>query len=278
MADVDLTQSALGFVPLILLEWGSSEMRYARSREPLTIDGETYLPMPEMDISFPMLNGGTEDKPVKITVPTTADPFDKMIITAFPETQITIMEGDFGDLNATPLIAYVGHVQKTKAHYKGKSRLMEVSIVGRKFFLKDVSLGLKCTDKCPWFYGDDVCGDTPTSVSAEVSTVDGNILNFTTLPSDSIKGSWASGRYTRGVIEKDGLRIMIRQHHVGSKKFTMAKPPPQQTGYTWDGETVTVYEGCDKSVAACGAHGQSEYFGGFGLLMPKYNPIIENPD
>lgn len=276
MPSINHSKPALGFVPLLAVSWEGGTAHYARQREPITIDGQLYAAMPEMELEFPSISGGLEDNPVKLTVPDAAHPFDKMIVSAFPEVEIRVLEGDYEDTDAEPQIQWVGIIQKTLARYKGKTRLMQLTVVGRKFFLKDVSLGLKATDRCPWFFGDRNCGATVASVSATVSTISGTTVNFSSLPQDSVKGSWDQGRYTRGYVEKDGLRILIREHRVGSAQFILSKAPPQSTGWTWEGATVTVHEGCDKTIPACEAHGQQLRYAGIGIRMPKHNPIIED--
>lgn len=276
MPEIDLTKPAIGFAPCIVVQWHDQVRRYVRALESLTIDGDAYTAVPSLDFEFPTIDGGVVDRPVTLVVPDDLDPFDKMAFSTYAEVEVSILEADFSDLDASPRVAFVGHVGSTNLHYRGKSRLMSMQLLGRKHFLKDVSLGIKATDRCPLFYGDHVCGATVTTVSATISTINGTVVNFSSLPSDSVKGSWANGRYTRGFVEKDGLRILIRRHSVGNKRFTLAKAPPQMSGYTWEGATVTVYEGCDKGIDACEAHGRQSRFLGVGRRMPKHNPIIEN--
>lgn len=276
MPPIDYAKPAFGFVPLLAAEWDGGAAYYARQRESITIADQVYEAMPEMELEFPSISGGLDDNPVRLTVPDSAHPFDKMIVSAFPEVKIRVLEGDYENPNDEPLIQWTGIIQKTLARYKGKTRLMQLTVVGRKFFLRDVSLGLKATDRCPWFFGDRNCQAEVASTPASVSALDGTKINFWSLPNDTAKGGWTQGRYTRGFVEKDGLRILIREHRIGSAEFILAKAPPQSSGWTWEGELVTVYEGCDKSIAACEAHGQQLRFGGIGINMPKHNPIIED--
>jgi hypothetical protein len=275
MADLDLSKSVLGFLPCIEVRWGTSNIvRYCRADEAQTVNGSVYNAVPELDFEWSKQDGGTKPRPVHIVVPLDLEPFDDMLTQTFPETEITVLEADFTDLAAVPRTAFVGHVAKTRARYRGKSKLMRVECIGRKHFIQDVSLGIKATDRCPWFFGDHVCGATVGSTTAEVSAITGTRIEFTTLANDD--AGWGNGRYSRGYVSYDGLNILIRSHKVGQKKFILGKAPPQITGYTWVGKTVTIYEGCDKSVSACEYHGRQERFGGLGRKMPKYNPIIES--
>ena len=273
---IDSSKPALSLIPCIEVTWSNQVRRYCRAEQNLTIDGKVYTAMPEMDFEFEFRSGGIEDKPQYIIVDLDDDPFDKMILYAFPPTTIRVLEADGNDLLASPSPIYLGEVATTKARFSGNVRVMRVECWGRKADLKDVSLGMKCTDRCPWAFGQSPCGASPNTVQAEVESLNGTVMRLVSLPNDSDQGSWNAGRYTRGYVEFDGLRIMIRKHNEGNRKLVLAQAPPQSSSYTWVGETINITEGCDKSKTACEAWGQQEWFGGIGYRMPEYNPILED--
>lgn len=276
MAEIDLSKSVLGFVPCVEFRWGSQVRRYCRADIDHTFDGNVYTAVPAIDIEMQMQDGGTEAKPFFLILPLDIDPIDLMIAGTFAELEVTILEGDFTAPGDTLRPALLGIVRRTKARFRGKTQTVRVECVGRKFFLKDVSLGVKTTDRCPWFYGDHVCEASVETHVGTVASISGTELIMDTLANDD--SAWGQGRYTRGFVQDaDGLNILIRFHTAGAKTFTMAKAPPQSPGFTWVGATVTVFAGCDKSIAACEFWGRQERFGGLGLLMPKYNPMLERP-
>lgn len=282
MAEIDLSKSVLGFVPCIELRWFDQNQirRYCRADADHTFPDHLggpdvlYTAVPALDIEYQNQDGGTEYRPIFVIVPTDLDPFDKMITQTFAEVEITILEADFSAITDTPRVAFVGTVFKTRANYRGKSKLVKVDCVGRKQFWKDVSLGVKATDRCPWFFGDHVCGAVVAATMEEVESIDGTEIVLTALTNDTA-GS-GNGRYTRGYVEFEGLRIMVRSHDFGNKRLVMAKAPPQIEGYTWVGETVTIFEGCDKSIEACEFYGRQAFFGGIGRQMPSYNPLVSD--
>lgn len=277
MAEIDLSKSVLGFVPCIELQWGTANVRrYCRAAADHVFDGETYTAVPALDIEYQMQDGGTKAKPILLSVPIDLDPFDKLISQTFAPIEVTLLEADFADPSAVPRTAFVGQLYKTIAHYQGKSQLVRMEVFGHRFFLTDVSLGIKCTDRCPWFFGDHVCGATVANTDSEVESITGTELICTSLAND-VAGAGGNGYYTRGYVEFDGLRIMVRKHYPGDRKLVMAKAPPQISGHTWVGETVTVYAGCDKTIASCTGWGRQARFGGYGLQMPPYNPLIQDP-
>lgn len=276
MAEIDLSKSVMGFVPCVEFRWGSQVRRYCRADIDHTFDGETYTAVPAMDIEMQMQDGGTEAKPFFIIVPLDVDPIDKMIAGTFAEVEVTVKEADFTAVGDSMRIAIIGVIRKTKARFRGKTQTVRVECVGRKFFLKEVSLGIKTTDRCPWFFGDHVCGAAVVTHVGTVASITGTSLTMDTLAGDDL--AWGQGRYTRGFVQDaDGLSILIRFHHAGTRTFTLSKAPPQATNFTWVNSTVTVFAGCDKTIEACEFWNREERFGGLGLLMPKYNPMIERP-
>lgn len=273
----DPSKPILGYLPTIKLTWWTQTRWYVRADHDLTIDGQLYTAVPELEITLTEQHGGVEDKPSFIVVPLSLDPFDKMIVSEHAEIELTIGEADLTDLTTAPFVHLIGHVVRTKARFRGKTRLMRVEVWGRKAFMKDVSLGLKATDKCPLIFGDPlICRAIVATVQATVSTIAGTELNFSVLPNDTAKGVWPDGRYTRGFVQFEGLQLLTLQHEIGAKQFIMAKSPPQIVGHSWAGKVVTVFEGCDKTILACEAHGRQESFLGIGIKMPKYNPILED--
>jgi len=272
MPNVDPSKPAIGLLPLIKVTWDSNEAFYCRGTQAVTVLGDDYGAVPAIDVELPVMDGSVEDKPCKIRLPADTIPFVDMVHFKGPETEVTIMEADVSDLTLTPRVVFVGTLSKVRTNWRSFNGMIEIELVGRKHFIKDVAVGIKCTDRCPLMYGDSVCGASPATVSATVSAIDGTEIEFISLPSDSTKPPWTSGRYTRGWVKVNGLKLMVRQHKVGQKKLVVSNPPPP----SWVGAVATVQEGCDKTVNACKAHGREERFLGIGIAMPKYNPIYED--
>lgn len=289
MPEIDHDKSQLGFMPMLRITWGINEFsevaRYVRADEDqslydaVTDQAETWIAVPEMDIEFETQDGGTQAKPVRITVPVTTYPINQMIAETFGPTEIAILEGDFTDLTAEPRLAYIGQIAKTKARFKGKSQLVEVELQGRKLFMKDVSLGIKATDRCPWFFGDHICGFALAANSCTVTSLAGTKMTVSSLFDGGLPPyEGVAGIFTRGFVEHRGLRILIRQQNQsqGSTDMILAKAAPQSGANTWLNQVINAYKGCDKSVAACVYWGREASFGGIGLLMPKYDPFRQN--
>jgi len=272
MPDIDPSKAAIGILPLLVVSWHTNEARYCRGTQAVIVSGDTYGAIPAIDVELPVIDGGVEDKPCKIRLPATTYPFADMIHHKGAETEVTVMEADVNDLSLTPRVVFKGTLSKVRTNWRSYNGMIEIELVGRKHFIKDAAIGIKCTDRCPLMFGDTVCGATPAFVTATVLSVDGTLIELVSLTNDSVKPPWTSGRYTRGTVSLNGLKLMVREHKTGLKKLLLANPPPA----SWVGQVVTIKEGCDKTVLACKAHGREERFLGIGLAMPKYNPIYED--
>ena len=271
---IDLTSSVFGYLLCVEFSWWTQTRRFCRSAASQTVNGQAYESLPELEIDYSQQDGGIEDSPIGIIVRSDIDPIWKMVSQTHAPVTVRLLEADQNDLAAPPRVAFVGTVSKTRANYRGRTRLVRAEVQGPRAQIKDVSLGLKATDRCSWIFGSFPCGAPVVTVSATVTAINGTSLLFTTLPNNTLLAG--AGRYTRGYVEFEGLRILVRSHDVPSKTLVLAKPAPQIDGYTWLGKSVAVATGCTKTREACIEHGQSTNFMGIGLAMPPYNPIIED--
>lgn len=273
----DYATTSIGFMPLLQLRWhtgtGSFIKRYCRADQDLEIptgSGIMYTALPAMDIEIRPQTGGIEDEPALVTVPLDTEPLASMIIEPHAEVEVVILEADFADLAPNPTSRFIGRIGKTIARRHGRTRLIQFECWGRKAFLDQLSLGIKTTDRCPLIFGDMTCQAVVGFEDVEVMSVSRRSLYFVSLPNDDIGGG--NGRYTRGHVTFQGLSIGILRHRVGEARVVLMKNPPGG----WLGQTVRIFEGCDKTIPDCTFYGREESFLGIGLAMPKYQPILED--
>jgi len=274
MPPIDLSSASFGYLLCVEFSWWTEVRRFCRSPSAQIVDGLLYSSLPELEVDYSQQDGGIEDSAVGVTVRSDIDPIWKMLTQTHAEVTVRLLEADQNDLSATPRVAFVGTIGKTRSNYRGRTRLVRADVNTPRRGFKDVSLGLKATDRCSWIYGSAPCGAPVVTTLATVTSVSGTSLVFTTLPNNDPIANVA--RYTRGFVEFEGLRIMVRSHDIISKTLTLAKPAPQIVDYTWSGKAVTVGTGCTKTIEACTARGQAANFMGIGRAMPQYNPIIED--
>jgi hypothetical protein len=271
---IDYSKDSLRLSPCLEVSWSDQVRRLVRANDSVTCDGEVYQSAPALEFSEVEYRGGTEPEQVDFSCGSGISPFREMSQGTHAPVTVRIGELDLSDLSEPPNWLVSGEVSQTTLNSKGRAGTVQVVIRTTKSRLKGLSLGIKATDRCPLFFGSETCGAVPGTVSAVVSSVSGSQLILSSLPNDTTKGGWAAGRYHRGRVERNGVRLLIRKHHVGLSKLTLANLIPPD----WVGQSVTVIEGCDKTISACSAHGRQSRFLGIGGAMPDYNPIIESPE
>lgn len=292
-----LEKAVARWAPAIKFSWngGSTLSRYIRTESDFTgdIDGSSQLWTSEPRLTWRMkkdVHGGTRDTPFEIEMPRQTLsgvnylPLANMISDVHSPVTVTIYEANF-EVAAGSIgrCVFVGIISKTIWRPLGKSDIIKAEIVGRKARLHDVPLGIIATDRCTWTFGDITCEKVLTSIDdiATVDSISGTNLFVNGLANKN-NSAGGNGYYTRGYVLFEDLRIMIRSHieNAGADptKLRMAIRPPS----SWDGQLVLVVPGCGKSVGDCqfwnGQPGGTvvENFGGFGRLMPKYHPLVED--
>lgn len=277
----------------------------------LTVDGANllYQATPEMDFEMvDNLKGGTADEPFRVLMPLHLFPVNVMVGNPFPMTRITVWQcrmgnpgvsGQWGGANYSRRMLARGFVGRTTARYNGRPDIVSVESYRNKAQMQSVTLGVTTSQRCYWRFGDSRC-KYPIANATATNVVVTSILNqemFLTIDGSSTIGSGLSamsGSYSafqQGFAEYEGLRILIREHQKrsganyisgagavtsGDIKLLLAFKPPTHPNYTWVNKRITLVGGCTKNKGACQSKWvNSENFGGFGLLVPTYNPVWE---
>lgn len=136
-------------------------------------------------------------------------------------------------------------------------------------------LGYRCSDFCQKDLGDEFCKVVTTDFeqTAQVSAFDNltrtaTILGFLT-PTDKT--------FSRGYLERDGLRILIREWTAANPtQFPLARPIPQ----SWVGSgDVLLAPGCEKTVAVCrDVYNNEINNGSVGVAMVSHDPQFQLPE
>lgn len=237
----------------------------------VTYEGDVYTSMAELAVALAANTGGLEDRATTITLKLVADSFQDKASNGERHSPIsvTVREqsldpngvGAFDDL-----VLYKG---KLKAARRTRDAVTFEchSVKGR---LK-VATGVPCNNQCGWTLGDHHCKVNLAALdeTATVASVSGRTVTLTAV-SELDATYWS-----RGYLERDGLRIEIRSWRATSPlEFELSDPPPAE----WIGELVTVVPGCDKTIETCRARFDNESnFGGMGYPMPSWHPALEGP-
>lgn len=238
----------------------------------------TYSSMPAIACKLPEQNGGITEDPAEVTMPLVLGEFPDLITkgTPFSETWLTVravrtvgMDGN------TVTVPFVGRVGTRYRNPDGKAGIVKLLAQSPKTLL-DVPLGVAANHTCWWALGQGGCKFdlAAAKLTPTVSAISGMqvTLDDGGGGGGALKGK-ATGYWKDGWIERDGIRIKIRDWAgTGSGTFWLTKRAPP----TWVGLTVGIVPGCSQLWTICDTrHNQLENFFGIGAGMPSRNPLFE---
>jgi hypothetical protein len=277
----------------------------------ITVGGANLLYQATPEMEFEMidsLKGGTSDEPFRVLMPLHLFPVNVMVGNPFPLARVTVWQcrmgtpgvsGTWGGANYSRRMLARGFVGRTTARYNGRPDIVAMECYRNKSQMQSVSLGITTSQRCAWRFGDSRCGypiTDATVTNVNVTNISNQEMFLTIDGSSTIANGLANmnagfAAFQQGYAEFEGLKILIREHlkqsgsnYVagngavvnGNIKLLLTFKPPTHPNYTWVGKRITLVGGCTKNKSACqGKWGNQEHFGGFGLLIPTYNPVWE---
>ena len=236
---------------------------------------------PRMSLQIPSNEGTFDKRELRIVLPT--DPFTTRASSGVPHSPIFVIveevtRGLFtGDQN-TQKTLYRGRCVRTIKNYQGRANKVAFFCLPQKARL-DVQMGLPANHHCAWTLFKGGCGVVQSSFEliTEITSVDGAEVTIIDGPVQA--PAVGDPRYwKRGYMEKDGLRMAIRDYDgdTDDEVFFMARPVPSD----WVGGSndILIVPGCDKTIEVCRSrYSAEEFFEGLGFAIPAYQPNIENP-
>lgn len=227
----------------------------------------TFTATPTMSIKGIEITGVLDDKPVQISLELVAGSLQDKLSNGSPHSPVyvTIWERIYSTEGADPvlLVLFKGKIHRGMRNYMGQPSLVMLEAVGQKSRL-DVAMGVSANPECWLTFGGRGCGISVPTSTGTMTVISGKAVTITGLTGQPDR-TWH-----RGYVERDGLRIDILDWLSGTG-FTLMRRPPD----SWLNQTVTVYAGCDKSIARCRYWGNESRFCGFGWATPAYNPLFE---
>lgn len=263
------TNNANRLAILLEFSWGlgPSYARYARHDKAVVYDGNTFVPVPILDVVYGDQHGGSEDVPILVTIDRTKTPADKMIGQRFTPTRLKVWECDLTNIEDSIRLVWSGQIDQAESCPGGKNSVVALTVSGAKADTNS-DLGLTVDSTCSYNFGDYLCKfnkaahESVTSISAIVGQV-------VTIPSAAGVTDAAFLRWHRGYISVDGYSIGIRSW--SGTSFQLMRPPPAD----WVGQAATLTPGCNGTLEACQYWGNTLNFGGIGRRMQNRNPIWE---
>lgn len=251
--------------------YGGNHAKYTDWASPA--DG-SFTFEPKLGVTVPDNTGTFEEKIATIELPY-GDAFTTMIASGDPLPPIFVtvterLEDVYGIVAAQTLTLFRGRVTRVAKNYQGRSGAVVVEALSVKGML-GVALGLVCTQQCVFTFGGRGClVDLTSLVQNGTCTAIGTDRSVTIT---GLAGAPDSSYWRAGYVTRNGLSVVIRDWSSGSPTvFLLRERPPVE----WVGQAVVVTPGCDKSHDTCKNRWNNEgQFGGFGIGMPDYHPVIE---
>lgn len=244
-------------------------VRFTNWSQDVVHDGKVFTSLPEMSVELPRWVITVDAEECKVTIPSTASQIlmDMTRYKAFPRIYMRVIEVVIKDGTKYPQTLFLGRGVSLKRNAGGFRNALQIRGASAKGFLGG-RCGIRAEAQCQWTFGSKACG-----VSVPTRTLRIDSINFV---ESSVTGTWIdpanpTEKYEHGWIEKDGIRIKIREQ--SSMTFFLVVPPP----VAWDGENVLAYSGCTKDLTSCQFWSNEANFMGIGYDIPAYNPMLEDP-
>lgn len=265
-------RSSVQATPLVRFSWGdpTKVRRYAGWTADVIASGNTWLSCPAIDVDYGEQTGGVNDASVFLLIRRDVEPVNFLAQARIAPVDVQIFECDPYDADATLRDVWRGRVRLATSNFTASTEVVRLEIPGHKRRL-DVSLGISVSQKCPWTYGDRICGKNlgPLRQTLTITAIDGKAITMVgaTFPSDKY--------FEHGSVKVDGDEIMIRTWSDDDPSiFVLARKPPPW----WLGASATLTPGCSKTIDGlngCRANGREEFFGGMGIALPNRHPQVE---
>lgn len=240
-----------------------------------TYGGATYSSFPSMAVKVPDYTGGFDEGALEITLPLTSA-FIQEITNGEPHSRIDVLCTEHlltPDTLASPDVLYLfkGRVSRGIRNPQGRVDAARIEAKNWKSKLH-IPLSMQCNHLCENTFLQRGCVTSkggPVGAATETATltvIDGAKVTLSGLAGHPDR--W----WHRGYLERQGLRLMIRDWLNGNNFQLVFQPPA-----SWSGAQVSVVPGCDKSIQRCRFWVNEGNFNALGIMMQPNNPIIEDP-
>lgn len=253
------------YANLITFQYGGVEANYAAYDSNITVGLITYTGVPEIELSNLTFTSFFDSNYIKMKFPINLAPIDQLV-RSYPHAKITVLIDEINVDDVTSKRAlFKGQLLNVSKNPNNKADIATLTVATAKNLLS-IPLGIPATSTCAWNFCDSNCKlDMDTlKRNTSISGVSGFVL---TVADTSLVGEYMH----RGYVEKDGIRIAVRI--ANANVLTLIRQPPPE----WvSGVAVTIYPGCDKTLATCRSRwGNEENICPLGIAMPSYNPILQ---
>lgn len=267
---------------LVSFVHGGGSSYYTDWTSDVDFGGNTYLSTPEMEVKLPINDGLFGENECRIALPISSDStdFTVRVSNGQPHAKTTctvreVLKPTIPGPSQTVNTLFVGAVHIVDSNHRQRQDKVMIRCLPIKARLATISMGIPCYHLCGNNLGDASCkvnlSTGQRTVAAVVETIDGREV---TMETNGLLSASPDRFFHRGYIKFENLFISIQDWRSADPlKFFLVRQPPAH----WDGATVSVVAGCDKSVETCRARFSNEAnFLGMGYAMPSYHPNFED--
>lgn len=267
---------------LVRFVHGGGTAHYTDWTSDVDYNGNTYISTPDMEVKLPTNDGLFAEQKCTIALPlsSSASDFTNRISNGQPHAATDceineILRPMIAGPSRTVNTTFKGRIQEVKQNHRGRRDKIQISCLPIKGRLSTIAMGVPCHHLCSNNLGDSACkinlAVLNRTVAAIVDTIDGREV---TMETNGLLSAASDRFFHRGYIKFENLYIAIQDWRSSAPlKFYMTRQPPAH----WDGKTVSVVAGCDKSIETCRARFSNEAnFLGLGYAMPAYHPQFED--
>lgn len=273
-------------------------VRLTDNTSDVTVEGEVYSSVPEMEFKLAAKTGTLEERPNEVILPESVID-SEMVSGPFAPVDVRIKSVVREDVDEEISFLHVGKLHRTIRNYRGRDGQCLLQCVSWKQLLR-VRPGMIATHQCQWSLWGKGCvmhgtaeyqganngglpnsqQPTPTLASAinyaDILSISGQEITARVDHETSLGKAWHAGFFEyRGlrlkIIDWDEVYSNISGGRADTTLVVEEAPPA-----SWDGVRLRLLPGCDKFVETCDLYQNRPNFGGVGYAILSYNPMIEN--
>lgn len=246
---------------------GSTVWRYTSADEDLIIDGATWKAVPIRDDGVKLTGTASVDA-LSITASDSIGPA-QVYASSPPAEAIAVERLGIHEGLTVPIINYYGEITQVTQGLPG-----QVSITCQTVSASMRRNGLRIgyQRSCPYaLYDQATCRVNKASFAVAGVITDVAGYNVTVPAASAHPNAYFKGGLFEWTHPTQGLRAMFIEDHVGNLIGCFG-----DTSDLTPGQTITLYPGCQRTVAACEAFGNLANYGGFPW-MPGKSPFDGTP-
>jgi hypothetical protein len=264
-----LSTNKLAFLVTYTWGWAPNVARYTSWDNDISHTAETFTSDVTLDFSCEPQHGSVQDATFVVTQSVFTQPLASMV-RPYPHAPVRVkLEEVDPEQPTTRRLVFSGEITKTKKNPSGSRNLVQATVSGPRRRIA-FPIGIPANTKCPWVFGDRNCCKDVEALH-QVGTI--SSITGSTIVTAGLAPPASPPNYWRwGWVDVDDLVIDVLEYGAGTSIKLKRVPPPEWVGR----DDAKFYPGCGKTLDYCRAWDNEKNFGGIGIKIPAYHPVIED--